>query len=399
MASKKSGYLIAAAFIGPGTITTASVAGATYGASLIWALVFSVIATIVLQDMAVRLGAATGNGLATNLQSLAKNRTFRWVISLLIISAIGIGNAAYEAGNLTGAAIGLNTLFDVGVTQSAGLMGLVAGALLWSGKYKLIEGVLVSLVGLMTLVFAVTLAFAGPDWTEVLSGAFSPKLDGEAMVIILALIGTTIVPYNLFLHASLVADEAKNQYIDDVMAQARKQSFTAIVIGGLITCIIMLTAMGAFYGRDIALTTSTMSQQLTPILGEYAAWFFAIGLFCAGITSAITAPLAGAYAVCGALGLSSDITSKAFRSVWITILLCGVLTTVIGLKPILAIVFAQATNGMLLPIVAVSLLLVMNRNEQLGPFKNRLLSNSVGAFVVTIVSAITLYKLWGLFTG
>lgn len=396
MASRKSGYLIAAAFIGPGTITTASVAGATYGASLLWALVFSIIATIVLQDMAVRLGAATGNGLATSLKSLTNNTAIKWIVSILIISAVGIGNAAYEAGNLTGAAVGLNALFEIGVTPWATLMGLIAGLLLWSGKYAAIEGVLVGLVALMTVVFTVTLLFAGPDWSVVVAGAITPTFSKDALVVILALIGTTIVPYNLFLHASLVAEEAKNQYIDDVMARSRKQSFIAIVIGGLITCVIMFTAMGAFYGHDVQLTTSTMSQQLTPILGRHASWFFSLGLFCAGITSAITAPLAGAYAVCGAMGYTLDIKSAPFRAVWLTILLCGVLTTIIGIKPIIAIVFAQATNGMLLPIVAVCLLIVMNRNDQLGNFRNRTLSNSIGSFIVAIVSGFTLYKLWGL---
>lgn len=114
MAKDKSGYIIAAAFIGPGTVTTASIAGANFGFHLVWALLFSIVATMVLQDMAARLGIATGQGLATNLKDISSNKTLRFLFSGLIVAAVGIGNAAYESGNLTGAAIGLDAFMGIG---------------------------------------------------------------------------------------------------------------------------------------------------------------------------------------------------------------------------------------------------------------------------------------------
>lgn len=399
MAKDKSGYIIAAAFIGPGTVTTASLAGAQFGFHLGWALLFSVFATLILQDMAARLGLATRAGLSDALTAMPSSIWLKRLLALLIVSAIGIGNAAYESGNLTGAALGLNTFTELGTGTWAMILGVLAAVLLWSGKYKLIESVLVVLVFTMAVVFIVTLLVAGPDWSALTSQLFMPALDVSSITLVLALIGTTIVPYNLFLHASLVAQQYKDMPLAHAMSACRKQSAVAIAVGGLITLVIMATAMTTFYQQAIALEAGNMGAQLAPVLGEYASWFFGLGLFAAGLTSAITAPLAAAYAVCGALNKATDMSSALFRSVWLIIIVVGVAIAGAGFKPLAAIIFAQATNGVLLPVVALFLLVVMNRHNRLGEFRNRTTSNVIGLLVVGVVVALGGYKLLRLFFG
>lgn len=393
MAKDKSGYIIAAAFIGPGTITTASLAGANFGFHLVWALLFSIFATIILQDMAARLGAATGSGLAQAMKETVSLPWLRTAFMLLIVGAIGIGNAAYESGNLTGAAIGLDAFISVGVAEWAVILGMLAVVLLYTGSYQWIENVLVCLVFIMAAVFLITLIVAKPNLTDMFSQAFSPQLSVGAITTVLALIGTTIVPYNLFLHASLVAKASKGRPTDIAVKDSRAQSVRAISLGGLITLIVMATAMMAFFNSAATMDASNMGEQLKPVLGESAQWFFALGLFAAGLTSAITAPLAAAYAVCGALGLSDDLKGRAFRTVWFTIIVIGVVVASLGYKPLPAILFAQATNGLLLPIIAVFLLVVMNKSDKLGAFRNSWVSNVAGLFVVSVVVGLGLYKL------
>jgi manganese transport protein len=393
MAKDKSGYIIAAAFIGPGTITTASLAGANFGFHLVWALLFSIFATIILQDMAARLGAATGSGLAQAMKEAVSLPWLRTAFMLLIVGAIGIGNAAYESGNLTGAAIGLDAFISVGVAEWAIILGILAVILLYTGSYQWIENVLVCLVFIMAAVFLITFIVAKPNLTDMFSQTLSPQLSVGAITTILALIGTTIVPYNLFLHASLVANAAKGRPTDIAVKDSRTQSVKAISLGGLITLIVMATAMMAFFNSAASMDASNMGEQLKPVLGESAQWFFALGLFAAGLTSAITAPLAAAYAVCGALGLSDDLKGRAFKTVWFTIIVSGVVVASMGYKPLPAILFAQATNGLLLPIIAVFLLVVMNKSNKLGVFKNSWISNVAGVFVVSVVVGLGLYKL------
>jgi manganese transport protein len=402
MAKDKSGYIIAAAFIGPGTVTTASLAGANFGFHLVWALLFSIFATIVLQDMAARLGVATGKGLASAMKDMVSTPWLKMLFIALIVSAIGIGNAAYESGNLTGAAIGLDAFWEIGTGTWALILGVLAIALLWTGSYSWIENVLVYLVFIMAGVFFITLIVAKPDISLMFSQLLQPRLAADSITTILALIGTTIVPYNLFLHASLVAKSSPstdniNSDKSDAIKACRKQSATAISMGGLITLVVMATAMMAFFNQAASMDAGNMGEQLKPVLGDKAQWFFALGLFAAGLTSAITAPLAAAYAVCGALGLSDDMKSKGFRAVWLTIIVCGVAVAALGFKPLPAILFAQATNGLLLPIIAIFLLVVMNKSKALGEFKNTLWSNLAGVIVVSVVVGLGLYKLTSLF--
>ncbi|WOI38350.1 Nramp family divalent metal transporter [Alteromonas sp. CI.11.F.A3] len=402
MAKDKSGYIIAAAFIGPGTVTTASLAGANFGFHLVWALLFSIFATIVLQDMAARLGVATGKGLASAMKDMVSTPWLKMLFIALIVSAIGIGNAAYESGNLTGAAIGLDAFWEIGTGTWALILGALAIALLWTGSYSWIESVLVYLVFIMAGVFFVTLVVAKPDISLMFSQLLQPRLAADSITTILALIGTTIVPYNLFLHASLVAKSSQNSDKtnsdkSDAIKACRKQSATAISMGGLITLVVMATAMMAFFNQAATMDAGNMGEQLKPVLGDKAQWFFALGLFAAGLTSAITAPLAAAYAVCGALGLSDNMKSKGFRAVWLAIIVCGVAVAALGFKPLPAILFAQATNGLLLPIIAIFLLVVMNKSKALGDFKNTLWSNLAGVLVVSVVVGLGLYKLTSLF--
>ena len=397
MAKDKSGYIIAAAFIGPGTVTTASLAGANFGFHLVWALLFSIFATIVLQDMAARLGVASEEGLASAMKNMAYKPWLKHFFIVLIVAAIGIGNAAYESGNLTGAAIGLDAFVNIGIGPWASILGVIAIALLWTGSYQWIETVLVYLVFIMAGVFLVTLLVAKPDVSAMLSQMLSPRLDTDAITTVLALIGTTIVPYNLFLHASLVAKSSRGQDKVAAVTACRQHSARAISMGGLITMIVMATAMMAFFNQAASMDASNMGEQLKPVLGDKAQWFFALGLFAAGLTSAITAPLAAAYAVTGALGMSDDMQSKGFKTVWFVIIAIGVGVAALGFKPLPAILFAQATNALLLPIIAIFLLVVMNKSNALGEFRNTWKSNLAGVLVVGTVVALGAYKLIGVF--
>ena len=170
------GLLVTAAFIGPGTITTASVAGANFGFALIWTLLFSVIATILLQSMAARLGVATGQDLAQALRANIQSPLFKSLAIFLVISAIGVGSAAYEAGNLSGASMGLIGIFpNVNPQIWTPLIAFLSAGLLYSGKHKVVENALIVLVILMSLVFISTLIMASPSLADILSG-FTPSL-------------------------------------------------------------------------------------------------------------------------------------------------------------------------------------------------------------------------------
>lgn len=378
------GVLIAAAFIGPGTVTVCTIAGVTFGYSLLWAMVLSVIATIVLQEMAARLGLVTGKGLAAIIRQEIKQPLGRFLAIALVLSAIVIGNAAYEAGNISGGVLGLESLGFSGSLDVGGMhvnfwslvIGSVAAILLFIGNYKILERVLVTLVIFMSIAFVITAIITKPDVVGILKGSFIPQFSEESTFTIIALIGTTVVPYNLFLHASLVSEKWSGA--SDLSA-ARKDTMVAMVLGGLVSMAIMICAT-ALQGGEVT-SAVDLARSLEPLFGPYARYFVGLGLGAAGLTSAITAPLAAAYVVQGCLGWKKDTKSPSFRLVWGSILALGILFSSGGYKPVDIIKFAQIANGMLLPIIAGYLLLMANRKQLLGNYINSKWQNVLGIAV------------------
>lgn len=381
------GTLIAAAFIGPGTVTLCTIAGVQFGTQLLWAMVLSIVATIVLQEMAARLGIVTQKGLSEVAREEISNKTVRYLITFLMLSAIVIGNASYEAGNISGGILGLETMFgkqtfligEISFNAFSILIGLIAFVLLYIGNYKILERVLVAMVMLMSVSFIITTIITKPNLLHILKGAFIPTFPDKSLLVIIGLIGTTVVPYNLFLHASLVKERWKS--VAD-LPLAKKDTKISIILGGLVSIAIIICA-SAITSKDIS-NVADLAKGLAPLYGSFAKYFLAIGLFAAGITSAITAPLAASYVAKGCLGWKGSLKSKQFRGVWIFILVLGVLFSSIGIKPIEIIKFAQVANGLLLPIITGVLLWVMNKQHILGKFINTKWQNFMGLCILVI---------------
>ncbi|TVZ09835.1 NRAMP (natural resistance-associated macrophage protein)-like metal ion transporter [Cellulophaga sp. RHA_52] len=396
------GPLIAAAFIGPGTITVCTLAGVYFGFALLWAMVLSIVATIVLQEMSARVGIVSQKGLSKIIRTEIKNPIVKWFTIVLILSAIVIGNAVYEAGNISGGILGLEAILGDSYVNVGSfsfnylsiLIGVIAFVLLFIGNYKVLEKALISLVIAMSLAFLITAIITKPNIAAIFSGIFKPTLPKDGILTVIALIGTTVVPYNLFLHASLVSEKWKS--VTDLQ-YARKDTIVAVILGGIVSMCVIISA-AAIQGSDIN-SAADLAKGLEPLFGSFAKYFLAIGLFAAGITSAITAPLAVAYVTCGCLGWSTNLKSSKFRVVWMFILFLGVLFSSLGIKPIDIIKFAQIANGILLPIIAAFLLWIMNKESVLGVYKNNIKQNILGFIILAIsilLSVATLNKVFSL---
>ncbi|ADF53129.1 Nramp family divalent metal transporter [Zunongwangia profunda] len=380
------GILVSAAFIGPGTVTSCTLAGVNFGYSLLWALLLSVFSCIVLQEMAARLGIISQKGLSDNIRDELKKPVWRFLALALIFSAIVVGNAAYEAGNITGAVLGLQAVFgeqqlrvfqfEVNIWSIT--VGAIAFAILWIGNYKVLEKVFIALVMVMSLAFIVTAIVVKPDISKILNG-FIPNHLSTGILGVIALVGTTVVPYNLFLHASLVSEKWKEKKF---LKTAKIELVIAIVLGGVVSMAILICAAAA--GLDNVNNAVDLAEALKPVFGEFASWFMAIGLLAAGITSSITAPLAAAYVVKGCMGWNASLKSVKFKAVWAFVLILGVFCSSLKIQPIQLIQFAQIANGILLPVIAVFLFWVVNRASVLGNYKNSLLQNILGAVVIAI---------------
>jgi Mn2+/Fe2+ NRAMP family transporter len=290
------------------------------------------------------------------------------------------GAAAYEAGNLTGAALGLESVTGIPLHSWIGLGVALAGLLLWFGQYRLLERVLAACVAVMGLVFVVTAVTVAPKLSTLMTGILVPRVPTGADLTAIALVGTTIVPYNLFLHAAAVRERWSD--VRD-LAVARVDLVAAIGLGGLVSGAVVVTASAALGGGEVH-SVADMARQLTPLLGSWAGKAFALGYSAAGISSAITAPLAAAYTILDAMGRGRDMRSATARVVWLGCIVVGSVTAFTSIHPVPLIILAQVVNGFMLPVVALALLVAMNDRERLGSHVNGWRGNLTGGVVALL---------------
>lgn len=386
------GMLIAAAFIGPGTVTTCLRAGVDWGFTLLWALGLSIIATIVLQEMAGRLGLVTRSGLPDLVRRHVGRPVLKGLFLGIILAAIVIGNAAYEAGNIAGASLGLESAFGPGLADVyPWIAGMLAFSLLWMGSYKVLEQIFTGLVLLMSLSFAVTAFLVRPDWGEVLHGLFVPSADSASLLMVMALIGTTVVPYNLFLYTSLVAEKWEGAAN---LKSMRRDIVSSVLIGGAVSMAILITAAGS--RLSTLENVMDLAASLEPVYGSLARYGIGVGLFAAGITSSITAPLAAAYVARQCFGWEADRSDPRFRAVWMGVIAVGVLSHLLQYRPLEVIYFAQIANALLLPILAVFLWWAIRSKALMGAYRNNAWQDLLAAGVLLLVSGLALKTLIGL---
>jgi manganese transport protein len=380
--------IISAAFIGPGTITAAASAGASHGVSLLWALTFSTVACLVLQEAAARLTIVSGRDLGQAIRERFREGALGVLVPGTVLGAIVLGCAAYEAGNLLGGVEGavLGTGLPRAWLTLAG--GGVAFALLWLGTTRTVPRVLGGVVAFMGIAFFLTAVKLGPDPSELVQGALLPRLPPGSPFLVLALIGTTVVPYNLFLGSGIARGQT--------LGELRFGLGVAIVLGGLISMAVLVVGTAV----DPPLAFEALGRALRERMGAWAEGLFASGLLAAGLSSAITAPLAAAVTARSLLsrrGSEEDDGRDApwqerswrFRGVWLLVLITGMGFGLAQVTPIPAIVLAQALNGLLLPFVAVFLLLLVNDARVMGRAGlNGVLSNGAMCVVVLVTVLI-----------
>lgn len=336
--------VISAAFIGPGTITTAITAGASFQLSLLWAVVFATVACIVLQEISARIIISSGLTFGECVQQRFGAVWVKWLVAVPVL----LGCAAYEAGNILGAVSGLVLLTAGSTKWFTVVITVLAAIILWRGGSKLISNVMMFLVVIMAIAFTVLALKTKFTFGELLKASVVPQLPVGSEWIALALIGTTIVPYNIFMGSAISKG--------NTIPLMRIGLTVSVVIGGIITACILLagTVAGAFTSFP------ALAEILKNNSGSWAAFALGIGLFAAGFSSAITSPYAASLIASTVLGSENK---NRIRLVWIVVLLTGFGFGISGVKPIPVILAVQALNGFVLPLLAYFLIMMVNDNR------------------------------------
>lgn len=318
-------------------------------------------------------------------QEYGHSRIGKFTIYLALVAVI-TGCAAYEAGNVLGAVAGIK-LISTGIPLPliVAVIGLIAALVLWKGTIRQIAAILGVIVAFMGICFLISAFMIPHDFSEILSDGLMPSFQPGSELLVLGLIGTTVVPYSIFLGSGLKHDQSPSEM--------RVSMMIAIGLGGLISIAILLTGtavIGEFSYESLA---ETLDNQL----GNGASLLLAVGLFGAGLSSALTAALAAAVTAKSLLSGDSEdsdwaVDGKFFRGVWIGVLATGLLFGLIQIQPVPIIILAQALNGVILPIIAVILFLMMNSEKVLPDgYRNGNLYNVTMSIVVylTILIGVT----------
>lgn len=368
--------VISAAFIGPGTVTTAASAGASYELSLLWGLLFATLACIILQEQAARLTLAGQK----NLGQILLYQFSGSVIARSVAIAIVMGCAAYQAGNILGAVSGLQLLWDIPSPFAALLIAAAGSLFLWQGTPQTVAKSMGAAVALMGLMFGWLAWKTSHGINEWMQGLFVPQLPEGSLLLLTGLLGTTIVPYNLFLASGIGQGQS--------IREMRRGISIAVLLGGAVSIAILAT--GTFLKEPFQF--AAFANAIRTNTGTAGAWLFAIGLFAAGFSSSVTAPLAAAIAMQSTS--KSTFSPTHFRLIWGGVMLFGLIFGLLGIKPVPVILAAQVANGMLLPFMAALLLLAVN-NPQLLPktHRNGTLGNLSGGGVLWVCTLLGMQNL------
>ena len=383
--------IVSAAFVGPGTVTTATKAGANFQFDLLWALVFSTFACLLLQEASARITIKSGMNLGQAISKQFEGRSSKKMVLALIIGAIILGSAAYETGNILGSIAGLTLVFQIPQKLLVVLIGLLAFLALSLKSIDLIAKIMGGIVFLMGIAFFVTAIQLKPSINEIVKGSFIPKIPDVqgAGLLVLGIIGTTVVPYDLFLGSGILD---KKQAIRDM----RIGVSVAVILGGVISMAIL--TVGTIITSEF--TYESLAQALTFKIGPYAVYIFGFGMFAAGFSSAITAPLASAITARSLFEKKTNNKWKPkgiyFKMIYIGVLFVGLGFGLAEVKPIPAIILAQALNGLILPFVSVFLIYVINDPILMGKGKtNNWFSNilmGIVMWVTMIMGVINIIK-------
>ena len=386
--------IISAAFIGPGTVTTATKAGSDFQFQLLWALSFSTVACLVLQEASARSTIYSGMNLGQAIKYHYMGKRAQVPILVLIVGAIILGCAAYETGNILGSVEGISLVFPkLDKRIIVGIIALIAGLALSLKSLRSIANFMGSFVFVMGFTFITTAVLSHPPVEEIMHGLVMPSLPDTpgAGLLVLGLVGTTVVPYDLFLGSNVVQK-------DTTVTDMRIGISVAVILGGIISMAILCVGTEMTRGftpeaaKNLEFSYKLLSNTLVLNIGQWAVYVFGFGMFAAGFTSAITSPLASALTARSIFEKKDEKGNSKnghiFKWVSYVVLLIGITLGFLQIKPVPAIVAAQAFNGLILPFVAVFLFMVVNNPAIMGVDHVNGVFSNVCMVVVTWVTLV-----------
>ncbi len=372
-----------------GGITTYSLAGAHFGYGLLWVMLPTTVALVVIQEMCARMGAVTGKGLSDLIrESFGVKVTFYVMIALLLTN---MGNSVSE---FAGIAASLE-IFGISKYVSVPISAVLVWLLVVKGSYKVVEKVF--LVACMVYIAYPVAAFmAGPKWDIILTATVVPtfKSDSTYLIALIGVVGTTIAPWMQFYQQSAVVEKG---ITIDQYSFSRLDVIIGCIMAIVVAFFIVVACASTIFVQGLTIETATdAALALKPLVGKHASTLFAFGLFNASLFAACILPLSTSYYICEGMGWESGIDKdfrKAPQFFWLftIIIFLSAVMILIPNAPLIKIMFlSQVVNGAVLPFVLIFMLLLINDKKLMGKYTNGRIFNLVAWITVVIMVVLTL---------
>jgi len=370
-----------------GGIATYSVMGAQTGLSLLWIFPITIAILAIVQEMAARLGVVTGQGLSDLIRDRFGVRPTAFAMIVLLVA-----NLANTVAEFSGAAAALE-IFGVSRYIDVPVVAIGIWALVIKASYRTVERVFLSVI-VVFLAYIVSAILAKPDWGMVGHALVTPSLDlaPAELLLLVAVVGTTITPYMQFYLTSAVAEKGIGP---DELGLERADAIGGSVWTNVIAIFIVVAA-----ATTIGVTSGTIAsaadaaKALEPVAGKLAEALFAVGLFGASVLAATIMPLSTAFVICEAFGWESGVDkrfadARAFFSIYTFVLIAGAVVVLIpGLDLLPVIVASQNLQGLLLPVVLIFMVLLANDRRLMGEHRNGRIGNILAWSAIGLVVAL-----------
>jgi len=386
------GLLVTVGFIDPGNWASNLAAGADYGYTLLWMVTLATIMLIVLQHNVAHLGIATGLCLSEAAAIHVRKRYSRLILSSAVLASISTSLA-----EILGGAIALQMLFNVPLRAGALLVTVFVIILLFTNSYKMIEKWIIAFVSIIGLSFLYELSLVQIDWDTAVRSWVVPSFPSGSMIIIMSVLGAVVMPHNLFLHSEVIQSRQWNLQDEKIIKKQLKYEYLdtiiSMVIGWAINSAMIILAAATFFKTNQQVTELEQANSLlVPLLGNHAAFVFAVALFCSGIASTVTSGMAAGTIFAGMFKEPYDIKDNHSRlGVLISLVIALVIIFFIS-NPFNGLIISQMCLSIQLPFTIFLQVYLTSSEKVMGVHKNSLFSKillyGIGVIVATLNIAL-----------
>jgi manganese transport protein len=392
------GFLVTVGFIDPGNWATNIEGGSTFGYSLLWVITLSTLMLIVVQNMAAKLGIATGKSLAVNIRE-----GFARPVSALIGVTVVAACVATDVAELLGGAIGFRLLFGFPIWLGALITVFLEIFFIIGERYHRLERTIIGFLGIISLCYVAELIIVKPDWKQVFPSLVVPRLNRSSIYIAMGILGAVVMPHNIFLHSNVI--HSRNWGITqekklELLKYEKTDTYTAMTLGLVVNAAMIIVAARVFHANGMTVTSiEEASKTLAPLAGPLAALLFAVALVFSGISSSITSSMAEVNVITGFLGQPEDPRTLLYRISTFITAIPSFIIILTGLDTYKILIFSQVVLSIQLPFTLIPLLILCRRGKLMGNFKSRLPEFILALAISVLVIGLNIYLLYSTFTG